>query len=116
MTGKDVKAKAGVAEVRAKAKGADATQTHPASRRLVDRDAVLASMGLEAKDTVAKPKQDRGGLTRDEIVARAAEWRGDWPPTQDNIAEVLKRDPSRIRQVQGPGGWAGIIKDARRRR
>jgi hypothetical protein len=55
------------------------------------------------------------GLTRDRVVRAVAELRrqdGTWP-TQPVTANALGlQDARRIRQVQGPRKWAGIIADA----
>lgn len=58
-----------------------------------------------------------GGLTRDDIIDAAIENRepnGTWP-TQTTVSLALGKDEGarRIRQVQGPRGWAGILEDAR---
>ena len=60
-----------------------------------------------------------GGLTRDDIIEAVIEHRepdGTWP-TQPAVSLALGKDEGgrRIRQVQGPGGWAGILKDAEAR-
>ncbi|MBI3749111.1 MAG: hypothetical protein HY262_09750 [Chloroflexi bacterium] len=59
------------------------------------------------------------GLTRDSIVDAAIEHRepdGTWP-TQATVSLELGKDEGgrRIRQVQGPRGWAGILEDAEAR-
>ncbi len=59
------------------------------------------------------------GLTRDNIVDAAIEHRepdGTWP-TQATVSLELGKDEGgrRIRQVQGPRGWAGILEDAEAR-
>jgi hypothetical protein len=57
-----------------------------------------------------------GGLTRDQIVDTTAElWEDPKKPapTQPVVSEKLGRDDRRIRQVQGPGKWPGILADAR---
>jgi hypothetical protein len=61
----------------------------------------------------------RGGRTRDEIIDAAIANRepdGTWP-TQAAVAmsEALGIDPRRIRQLQGPRGWKGILADAQAR-
>lgn len=60
-----------------------------------------------------------GGLTRDGIIDAAIEHRepdGTWP-TQTTVSLELGKDVGgrRIRQVQGPRGWAGIVEDAEAR-
>lgn len=60
-----------------------------------------------------------GGLTRDRIIDAAIEHRepdGTWP-TQTAVSQELGMDEGgrRIRQVQGPRGWAGILEDAEAR-
>ena len=60
-----------------------------------------------------------GGLTRDSIIDAAIEHRepdGTWP-TQTTVSLELGKDEGgrRIRQVQGPRGWAGILEDAESR-
>lgn len=60
-----------------------------------------------------------GGLTRDDIIDAAIEHRepdGTWP-TQTTVSVELGKDEGgrRIRQVQGPRGWAGILEDAKAR-
>lgn len=60
-----------------------------------------------------------GGLTRDGIIDAAIENRepdGTWP-TQTTVSLALGKDEGarRIRQVQGPRGWAGILEDAEAR-
>jgi hypothetical protein len=60
-----------------------------------------------------------GGLTRDDIIDAAIEHRepdGTWP-TQTTVSQELGKDEGgrRIRQVQGPRGWAGILEDAEAR-
>jgi hypothetical protein len=60
----------------------------------------------------------RAGLTRDRIIVAILEARetdGTWP-TQAAVAESLGlADARRIRQVQGPGRWPGVIADAKAR-
>jgi hypothetical protein len=64
---------------------------------------------------VRTPPTAGEGLTRDRIVRKVAELRrqdGTWP-TQPVTAEALDlKDARRIRQVQGPRKWAGIVADA----
>jgi hypothetical protein len=69
---------------------------------------------------VTPPAGHRGGLERDGIVAKVAELCVEDPdgrlgwPTQATTSVKLGLDESgrRIRQVQGPRGWAGIVQDA----
>jgi hypothetical protein len=57
------------------------------------------------------------GLTRDRVIEKVIANRepdGTWP-TQPAVAEALGLEARRIRQVQGDGGWQGILDDAARR-
>ena len=51
---------------------------------------------------------------RDRVVRAARDYPGAWPPTQKAISGALgwTLDGRRIRQVQGPRGWPGILEDA----
>jgi hypothetical protein len=55
---------------------------------------------------------------RDHVVQAVIDHEDAWPPTQPAISEALgwAADGRRIRQVQGPRGWRGILDDAQRRR
>jgi hypothetical protein len=73
---------------------------------------------------VTPPAGHREGLERDRIVAKVAELCVEDPdgrlrwPTQATTSVKLELEESgrRIRQVQGPRGWAGIVQDAQRLR
>ena len=72
---------------------------------------------IEAEQALSKGgPPPGGGLTRDTIIDAAIEHRepdGTWP-TQTTVSLALGNDEGgrRIRQVQGPRRWAGILEDA----
>lgn len=89
-----------------------------------DAHEILAELGLGAPAALEPRERDpsRGGLKREQVVAAVVEGAvpasvGSWDlPTQAATAEALDlADARRIRQVQGPRGWAGIQADARGR-
>lgn len=56
------------------------------------------------------------GLRREAIVQAVVAKRepdGSWP-TQQRVAEALGYSVERVKQTQGPRGWAGILADAER--
>jgi hypothetical protein len=76
-----------------------------------ERKAAIARLALPADVS-------RGGLTRERIIDQILESRvpDGTMPTQPVVAEGLGlADARRIRQVQGPRGWPGLIADARAR-
>lgn len=73
----------------------------------------LSAQDILAAVAILLPAPSRAEYqTRPDIVAAAADWDGNWPPTQEAIAEVRGISSRRIRQVQGPRGWDGIVSDA----
>jgi len=66
-----------------------------------------------------RPRTSRspyGGLTVDRIVDALVHWRGDWPPSQDALAdEALLVTDRRVRQVLSLGrrSWRSVIDEAR---
>ncbi|HJP89282.1 MAG TPA: hypothetical protein VJ850_09640 [Candidatus Limnocylindrales bacterium] len=61
----------------------------------------------------------REGLTREKVVDQVALMiranRGMAPKQTDVATALLYEDARRIRQVQGSGGWAQVLRDARTR-
>jgi hypothetical protein len=74
---------------------------------------------LPAAEPMPTPPSRRGGPipsadSRARIVDEAIAGRepdGTWP-TQSAVATALELTDRRIRQIQGPAGWSGIIADA----
>jgi hypothetical protein len=93
----------------------------PMSRRDARQvsDSAAALRGTAHVSTRKSAVGSRGGLTRDAIVKAAVSYRrggGGWPPTQAAVAEELGlSDARRLRQLQGPRGWKGILADAQAR-
>ena len=107
-----------------------------AAARSADHHGAVREPGVAELDSAERGKQIREqggteqarpkggsppgwGLTRDSIIDAAIEHRepdGTWP-TQAAVSLELGKDEGgrRIRQVQGPRGWAGILEDAEAR-
>jgi hypothetical protein len=97
--------------------------------RLYDDDPIVVghpNLFVDARIVPGAPEGEMGGarrppldgLTRERIVDAVIEGRepeGTWP-TQSAVADALGyADSRRLRQVQGPRGWAGILNDAEAR-
>ena len=93
----------------------------PGRTELDDADGgqqIRERIGIEQARSKGGPPSG-GGLTRDDIIDAAIEHRepdGTWP-TQTTVSVELGKDEAgrRIRQVQGPRGWAGVLEDAEAR-